>query len=338
MERDLDSSAHELLATLPETVVQVDAGLRIEEINHSESPIFLRAPAAGDHLRDVLESAAGELIADLIGRARLLGEAHAEYETRSGSFSVTAKRLKSVPLTALVFQDRTSLRRAEQAVQELARNRSSFLASISHELRTPLTAVLGYANLLAAPDTELDEVARRAMVQDISDQAWDLAGTIEDLLAVARTEIGELRMVSVPVNLAANAAQVIESMGSRGGTITVRGDQTITAAGDPARFRQVVRNLLSNALTHGSEPVTVEVAAADEIAVLSVRDRGPGVREEVAESMFDQYTTGSEHHAPGRVGIGLWLSRELTTMMGGLLTYRREQGETVFEVTVPRML
>lgn len=334
-ETDLGSNADEVLSTLPETIVQIDANFRIRTVNRSESPVFLRVPAPGDRLEEVFVAKAISVIAGLIDNAQRTGEADADYDNGPEKFWITARRLKSAPHTLLVFHDRTSLRYAEQAFADLVRDRSSFLASVSHELRTPLTAVLGYANLLARPNPHLDEATRSVMAQDMTDQAWDLAGIVEDLLAVARTEIGELRVVSVPVNLAANAAQIIESMGARGSRVMVSGDMTVTGVGDPARFRQIVRNLLSNALTHGSEPVNVEINYDKTYAVLRVKDRGPGVPDVLAESIFNQYVTGVDAHTPGRVGIGLWISRELTSLMGGHLTYRREPDETVFQATIP---
>ncbi len=174
------------------------------------------------------------------------------------------------------------------------------------------------------------------MVQDMTDQAWDLAGIVEDLLAVARTEIGELSVVSVPVNLKANVAQVVESMGGRGGQVEVTGDPSINGLGDPARFRQIVRNLLSNALSHGEEPYNVDISASDDRAILTVRDGGNGVPRALVESIFDQYVSGGGGESPGRVGIGLWISRELANLMGGQISYHRDEGETRFQVSIPR--
>jgi len=331
---DVVSSAHEVLSALPETILQVDADFRVKTVNRPDSPIFGRAPSPGDYLDDVVESEALEVIERLVRGSQQTGVAETEYDTNSERYRVTFRRLESTPLSLLVFHDVTGLRRAEEAVAELVRDRSSFLASVSHELRTPLTAVVGYANLLSEPHPNLDDAARNAMVQDMTDQAWDLAGIVEDLLALARTEIGELRVASVPVNLKANIAQVVEAMGRRGDAIAVDGDPSITGVGDPARVRQIVRNLLSNALTHGETPVTVNVVADDRFAALRVKDSGPGVHEALAESIFDQYTSG-DTYTPGRVGIGLWICRELTSQMGGQLTYRRQPGETVFQVTIP---
>jgi two-component system sensor histidine kinase MtrB len=337
-ETRLVAGLQEVLTAVPETIVQVDADFRVRAVNRAESPLFRRVPVAGDRLEEVFRGRTVGSIATLIDQAQREGESEAEIDTGDQLFTATAKRLVNLPLTLLIFQDKTGVRLAEQAVADVVRDRSSFLASVSNELRTPLTAVLGYANLLAEPNPSLDEGVRTAMVQDMTDQAWDLAGIVEDLLAVARTEIGELSVVSVPVNLRANVSQVIESMGARSAQITVTGDNSISGLGDPARFRQIVRNLLSNALSHGAEPFGVEISGDDEQAVLVVSDGGRGVPEELLDSIFDQYVSGSDGDAPGRVGIGLWISRELTSLMGGRITYRRQGDSTVFRVAIPRFV
>jgi len=332
---DLISSTDEVLSALPETIVTVDDDLRLRTANRIESPLYRRVPAVGSRLEEVFHVRTVGTIASLIDDAQRGRAAEGKCDIGTDLFQVTARRLEGPALTLLVFQNITNLRDAQAAVADLVRDRSRFLASVSHELHTPLAAVLGYANLLAEPDPNLDEPMRVAMVQDMTDQAWDLAGIVEDLLAVARTEIGELRVVRVPVNLAANVAQVIESMGDRGSRIEVRAEQVVIGVGDPARFRQVVRNLLSNAATHGAEPITVEISADETHGILEVKDRGSGVPADLTEAIFNQYVFAHEGAAPGRVGVGLWISRELTTLMGGQLGYRREGPTTVFRATIP---
>lgn len=331
------AALQEVLAAVPEIIVQVDDDFRVRSVNRSDSPLFRRVPVAGDRLEEVFRGRAVGSIAVLIDQAQRDGESEAEVDTGDEVFSAKARRLVNIPLTLLIFQDTTGVRLAERAVAEVVRDRSSFLASVSHELRTPLAAVLGYANLLAEPNPSLDERVRATMVQDMTDQAWDLAGMVEDLLAVARTEIGELSVVSVPVNLKANVSQVIESMGARGRRISVDGDTSVSGLGDPARFRQVVRNLLSNALSHGAEPFGVVISDDDSQAVLEVRDGGPGIPDDLLDSIFEQYVA-SNGDTPGRVGIGLWISRELVDLMGGSITYRRHGEVTVVRVAIPRFV
>ncbi len=326
----------EVYALLPETIIQVDDGMRILHVNRSDSPIFRTPPIAGGLLVNSFDADASGLLQGAVDSARHSGLGEAEYHAGDSHYKMTARRLKSAPVTVIVFEDVTSRRHTERALMEMMRGKSNVLASVGTELQAPLSAVIAYATLLAQPDSEFDETYRGALVEHMAGQAWDLAGIVDDLLAMAHTEIGDLRVAEVPVNLFANTAQVLESMGDRGTRITVTGDPSITAVGDPGRLRQIVRNLLSNALTHGAEPITIDVSSGGNRALLRVKDRGPGVSAEIeAEGLFSR-SVGS-HAAEGRdrVGLGLWISRELAELMKGHLDYRREYGLSVFEVGLP---
>lgn len=331
---DLETSYEEVLAALPETILQIDSEHSIVSVNRPESPVFTRKANPGDQLDDVLDADARQLIFDLIKNAEMTGGALAEHKSGADLYRVSAKPLTSSPLTLLVFKNITGIRRAGQAIVDLVRDRSSFLAAVSSELRTPLSAVVGYANLLSDSTTTLDDEDRRDLVRDMTDQAWELAGIVEDLLTVANAELGELNLAKVQVSLGANVAQVIESMGVRASTIEVREKETVYGIGDPARYRQVVRNLLSNALRHGSGPISVEISANDEMAVLTVADHGDGIAADLADLM-EQEASESATSTPGSLGLGLWISQELTRLMGGSLSYERDDGVTAFKATIP---
>ena len=330
----LESSYEETFAALPETILHVDGEQTIARVNRPDSPIFTRKAGPGDRLGTVLDEEASRLVFDMITNAEITGGALAEYRSGSDLYRVTAKPLTSSPLTLLVFKNITGIRSAGQTIVDLVRDRSSFLAAVSHELRTPLTAVVGYANLLSDSESMLDDNSRAELVRDMTDQAWDLAGIVEDLLTVANVELGELNIAKVQVDLGANVAQVIESMGDRAEGVAVFEGKAVYGIGDPARYRQIVRNLLSNALRHGSGPISVDVGDEGEMAVLTVRDRGSGISDDLADLIARQVT---EAHSPtpGTVGLGLWISQELTRLMGGGLSYERNDGETVFKAAIP---
>jgi signal transduction histidine kinase len=333
--RDESSTYREVLSNLPEVILQVDAGGQVTDVSRSDTSVFSRIPEPGQSLADLFDGETLELVEHLVETAGNAGAADGEVEIGSGLYKVVAIQLRTTPRVLLYFQDFTVRRRAEHAVMEIVRDKSSFLETVSHQLRAPLTAVVAYADMLSRPDTELDDATRAAMVEHMTDRAWDLAGIVEDLLAIARTEIGDLRVVSLPVNLTANASQVIESIGERGAQVMITGDKGITGVGDPARFRQIVRNLLSNALSHGAEPVSVEVSADGERAVLAVRDRGPGVPTWMEDGLFSRFVARGEPASSERMGMGLLVATELANLMGGRLTYSREHGMTVFRVWIP---
>jgi two-component system, OmpR family, sensor histidine kinase MtrB len=327
-------AANEILSTLPETIVQVDHDWAIAHVNRPESPVFVRKASPGDRLDEVISPEAAETVIGLIDNAQRTGGALAEYHAGSDLYRVTARPLSSAPLTVLVFKNITGIRSAGQTIVDLVRERSTFLAAVSNELHTPLAAVVGYANLLSDSDAALDDDTRAAMVKHMTDQAWDLAGIVEDLLTVAHAELGELHMAKVQVHLGANVAQVLESMGHRSTGVTVLESGEVYGTGDPARYRQVIRNLLSNALRHGGEPVTIEITHDVGEAVLLVRDAGEGLSDELSRLITEQSTSGYSS-SPGSLGLGLWICHELTRLMGGSLDYYRINGETVFKVAIP---
>ena len=326
--------ANEILATLPETIVQVDHDWAIAHVNRPESPVFVRKAVVGDRLDEVISPEASETVIGLIDNASITGGALAEYKAGSDLYRVTARTLSSAPLTLLVFKNITGIRSAGQTIVDLVRDRSTFLAAVSNELHEPLSAVVGYANLLSDTDAALDDTTRSAMVRDMTDQAWDLAGIVEDLLTVAHAELGELHMAKVRVDLGANVAQVLESMGHRRGPVTVVQTADVYGTGDPARYRQVVRNLLSNALRHGREPVTVEIAQDVGEALMLVKDAGDGLSDDLARLITGQSGSGYSS-SPGSLGLGLWICHELTRLMGGTFSYGRVNDETVFKAAIP---
>jgi signal transduction histidine kinase len=222
----------------------------------------------------------------------------------------------------------------EEQLRATMRSKDELVASISHELRTPLTAVVGFAQLLRdSADIAHDE--REAMIRSIVEEGADLANIVEDLLTVAKAESGTLTVVRVPVDLRAQANQVVESLREEDAAhVTVTGEAR-RAAGDPGRTRQILRNLVSNALRYGGEEVIVEVVASSQPTV-RVLDNGEGIPESERERIFESYQKA--HNTPGlagSIGLGLAISRSLARLMDGDLTYAYEGGQSIFEFTLP---
>jgi signal transduction histidine kinase len=222
----------------------------------------------------------------------------------------------------------------EEQLRATMRSKDELVASISHELRTPLTAVVGFAQLLRdSADIAHDE--REAMIRSIVEEGADLANIVEDLLTVAKAESGTLTVVRVPVDLRAQANQVVESLREEDAAhVTVTGEAR-RAAGDPGRTRQILRNLVSNALRYGGEEVIVEVVDSSQPTV-RVLDNGEGIPESERERIFESYQKA--HNAPGlagSIGLGLAISRSLARLMDGDLTYAYEGGQSIFEFTLP---
>ncbi|MDH3262166.1 MAG: HAMP domain-containing histidine kinase [Acidimicrobiia bacterium] len=214
--------------------------------------------------------------------------------------------------------------------------KTELLANVSHELRTPLAGVVGFAQLLRDDTGLLTDADRTEAIRSIAEQSFELAALIDDLLIAARYEIGELSVTAVRTSLRAQAAQVLENWDQRiAATITLEGE-TGPAVADPARVRQIVRNLISNALRYGGPKIGVLLTSDETTTNIQVRDNGPGIPTESEEHIFDAYyrVPGQSQHAAS-IGLGLAVSRDLARLMNGDITYRRHEGETIFELQLP---
>ncbi len=225
---------------------------------------------------------------------------------------------------------------AFQRLENVLRGKDEFLASVSHELRTPMTAVLGLASELATREFAPDETKEFCRI--IADQTTEVSEMLEDLLVAARTEVGNISIKARNLDLREVLSMVVNSPSA-----ALRPDQQgrvvgadVTVHADPLRVRQIVRNLISNARRYGGQRVSVEIEIRLAHGALRVVDNGDAIGEGDAERIFERfYTTDRRGTSPGGVGLGLPVSKALAQLMGGDLTYRREAGKNVFELTLP---
>ncbi|MGB8362093.1 MAG: ATP-binding protein [Acidimicrobiia bacterium] len=224
-----------------------------------------------------------------------------------------------------------------ERLRHLVDSKDQLIASVSHELRTPLTSVVGFAKLLEIEDSELTPEDRASVIRTIAEEGVDLANIIDDLLVAAKAESGTLAVVAVSIDLRAQVAQVVEACRPEDAARISVAPATVRAVGDPARVRQILRNLISNALRHGGEKIRVDLATDDEVAVVAVADDGPGIAHEQRDRVFESYYRGQKDPGlAGSMGLGLSISLELAKAMEGSLTYRYVDRESVFELTLPR--
>jgi signal transduction histidine kinase len=222
-------------------------------------------------------------------------------------------------------------------LHELNSEKDALLASVSHELRTPLTAVVGFSQLLQDAADTMSKDERAEIVEMLVARGADLANITNDLLVAAQAEVGALDVTSVPVNLYAQTAQVVEAFERDQAVEIGLIGRSVPATGDPDRIRQIVRNLVSNAFRYGGDAVRVEVLGGGATSSVLVCDNGPVIPDEDRERIFQRFQRA--RNAPGvagSLGLGLVISRELAQLMGGDLTYRHENGESVFELSLPR--
>lgn len=286
-----------------------------------------KAIAAGDRTRQVP-----------VDRTDDIGELASAFNVMTRELRALAANLEDrVTERSVEIEAKTSeLEKRNAEMTRLMEERETFLAGVSHEVRSPLTAMIGFLDLINETGDALGREEREEMLATVAQQADDILNLIEDLLAVARVDAGTLRVVSVRVDLGAQARQVIEAFtfGART-SVKFLGDETIARA-DPARVRQIVRNLLTNAARYGGPEVEVEVTNNGSSVALEVRDNGEGIPEKDLDRVFTAYGQGSSSRAvDDSVGLGLHVASQLAELMDGELVYRRESGWSVFTLALP---
>jgi len=217
----------------------------------------------------------------------------------------------------------------EQSRQAEAANRlkDEFLATLSHELRTPLNAVLGWARMLAGG--KLDPEQSSQAVRAIERAGWAQSRLIEDLLDVSRIVAGRLDITTRPTRLQQIVETAVESLrpAADAKRIDVRmslDPALTTIAADPDRLKQVVWNLVSNAIKFTPAGGSIEVrleSTATEIR-LTVSDTGIGFDPQVAAHLFERFRQGdsSSTREHGGLGLGLGIVRHVVELHGGTVT------------------
>lgn len=238
-------------------------------------------------------------------------------------------------LVAIV--DVTELKAAEERMADLVRSKDEFLAAVSHELRTPLTTVFAAAESLQEQWLGLEEDIKLELLTLIADESRDLAHLIEDLLVAARADIGKVVVRRMPIELRAEIVMVLDAIEQERGVVIEADNIEGWATADPLRFRQIIRNLVVNAIRYGGDIIRIETKTNLEGAFIYVWDNGPGIPVERRESVFEAYERAHAGDAglPGSVGLGLSVSRQLAQLMGGNLTYDHASDWSVFQLRLP---
>lgn len=270
------------------------------------------------------------------GAARFLDDGSAQ--TLIGfTIDITARKASELHYQAVAEEEQ----RAREVSERGARAMDHFVAAVSHELRSPLHAILWWTTLLER-GTDPTHVQRAAEV--IERNTRQLARMVDDLLDSGAIATGKLSVDLRPLDMAALAATVAEDLRldaeSRNVTLVVTPALPCPVMADEHRLKQVVLNLLTNALKF-AERGTVEltVSADGEHAVMSVRDSGVGISPEALERIFERFEQAHRDHAnraPG-LGLGLWMVKNLVLMHNGSVTAHSEglgKGST-FRVRLP---
>lgn len=231
------------------------------------------------------------------------------------------------------LQDITDDRAAREQALSASRAKSQFLANTSHELRTPLNGIMGLAELALSAGDALEQ---RQYLQGVLRSAETMLAIVNDLLDLARIESGKLKLESVTFSLdelLVAATRALSGRAASGGldlVLSIAPNVVLQRIGDPLRLTQVVTNLLGNAIKF-TERGEIEVRleqGPDEQLQLSVRDTGIGIPPDRLDAIFGAFTQadGSTTRKYGGTGLGLTITRELVTLMGGEVSVESTPG------------
>jgi signal transduction histidine kinase len=238
--------------------------------------------------------------------------------------------------TVYAFRDLTE----ERALEQL---RSDFVSTVSHELRTPLAAIYGAALTLGRGDITLADDQQATLLGVISGEADRLARTINDILWASRLDSGSLQVAISSCDGAELARGVIESFRTHIPPEIelepIAGDVP-PAAGDADKVRQVLANLIDNAVKYSPDggQIEVEVAARDATVRFSVRDRGLGIPAAEQRRVFEKFYRLDPNltRGVGGTGLGLYICQELVRRMDGRIWVEpREGGGSTFAFELP---
>lgn len=228
------------------------------------------------------------------------------------------------------------LRTALDKLEDLVRAKDIFIASVSHELRTPLTAVLGFAAELASESSRLTHGEVAASARIIAEQATDLSAIIEDLLVAARVDIQAVSVLSEEVSVVDEINAVIQVMSAADQSRIKPVEGRLLMRADRLRVRQILRNLLNNAIRHGGPNIHIELGAVQDFLTVTVVDDGPGIPEEFQSGMFEPYIHGAgDPGQPASIGLGLAVSRFLARLMEGELDFVPQRIGTGVRLRLP---
>ena len=309
---------------------------RAEAIEHGSFDVFNLRDSEGRRLPPEelphARALAGQTVPDYlaIGKHRITG--------RDLDLSIAAAPIESKGIVGavLVIRDITAL-------QELDRKKDEFLSVASHELRTPLTTIKGYTQLLSQTVNDLEPEERATYINAVLGEIERMMGLISELLDVSRIETNRLQIHPQPIRwvdfIAGRISAFRVQHHNRDIRFEVATPETIVHA-DPDRMRQVIDNLLSNALKYSADgtDIDVTVLVEDSHITTAVSDHGIGIPKDEIPQLFERFhrarNVSSRYY--GGLGLGLYIAKAIVEAHGGRIMVHSEEGTgSTFSVQMP---
>jgi len=292
-----------------------------------------------------------DLAAQITGFSDKREMIRARIERRDGRIADTML----VPLpqgqTMLSFIDVTdsvkvarALAERNEALESANRLRTDFVSHVSYELRTPLTNIIGFTDLLRTPAFGTLDARQREYLDDIGGQALELLNLVNDILDLATIDAGIMQLEIAPIDIAATmqaaAIRIEERLATKNIRLDMRCEETIpTLPADEARLRQILFNLLANAVNFAPKGSSIDfsVTSRDGHIVFQVRDEGDGIPDDILDKVFDRFEGRAQQGTRPGAGLGLSIVKSFVELHHGQVEIETSQGQgTTIRCLFPR--
>jgi PAS domain S-box-containing protein len=256
--------------------------------------------------------------------------------------SLSTRKVEDNFIITMIIRDITVRKEAEEKLRKIDQMKSEFLSNVSHELRTPLQSISGFTKLILTGKVP-DPIVQQEFLQIVDRETAHLGNLINSLLDMSRLEAGRFQIYKKPNSVSDIFTDSIKMFHSLAREKSIMLKENIPAdlpkiEVDSERMRQVIINLLSNALKF-SEPgstVNVKVAVRDGDLLFQVTDHGTGIQEEAMKHLFERFYRVEGETVRGGTGLGLYISKQIIDAHGGRIWVESKFGQgSTFSFTLP---